>query len=352
MIRLTAVLLAIAAGCSAAEPTPELQAKIEAVDCNRHGWPKKQYVAFFGTMGAGNNSESHNTAWGINTQGWKHYVDQQVQPLLDGPNPPSRLVVHCVGPGWPRFKDDEIHLLKSGRAHRWFEYDWPLTVAEGRQREDGRGRWPAMPTYLEGFAEAWRSVADGSRSRGYPVETYAYTGLLQTPWLEELRENDPDAYRERLIAVAEFFREAGFAGLYVDATASLSLPPDHLGLKVMREINDWPNFFIGVEAYPPAKHDETTGPLRYFVVQAAFRTQHPRHPRVRNRAWQSRLDRDGLIVWLNNWGGGKYQLTPETAKLCAALDADIGVSWARWEDLAPQLPLQRQLNFDLEASEP
>ncbi len=345
MIRSLFLMLALATATQAADPSPELQAKIDSVECNQHGWPKTKYVAFFGTQGAGTNPNTHNIAYGINGKGWKHYVDEQVQPLLDGPNPPARLVIHCIGPAWPRFRDGEVRLLKSGRAYRWFEYDWPLTVAEGRLREDGKGRWPAMPNYLNDFAEAWQSVADGSRSRGYPVETYAYTGLLQTPWLEAIRESDPTAYRERVVRVAEFFRDAGFAGLYIDASASLTLAPDHLGLKLLKEINDWPDFFVGVEAFPPAKHDATTGPLPYFVVQAALRTQHPRHPRVRNRAWQSQLDRDGLVVWLNNWSGGKYSLTAEQARLTAALGAGIGITWARWNDLAPQLPLQREIQF-------
>ncbi|MEO0532125.1 MAG: hypothetical protein AAF266_16385, partial [Planctomycetota bacterium] len=322
-------------GCQA-EPVASLD-----VPTNAAGWPLKTYVVYAGTLGPGTRSMGHNVAYGIISGGWKQYVDEQVQPLLNGPNPPARLVLHCVGPAWPRVRDGEPRFDRSGGIQRWFEYDWPLSVSEGREREDGRGRWPPLPQYVDDFAATWQAVASGERSDGFPIETYAYTGMIQTPWLESLRESDQAVYRNRLVRVARFFDEAGFAGIYVDAAAAQSLPADHIGLKTLREIDAWPDFFVGVEAYPPSKHDSATGPLPYFISHVAVESQHPGFPSGPRRSWQSQLDRKGLVVWHNTWGGGAYRLTPETAQLTAAAGDEIGVSWVRWKELAPQLPPQQ-----------
>lgn len=332
ILALTAVFACLS-GCRA-EPDVEVRT-------NDQGWPLKTYVVYAGTLGSGQQHDSHCLAYGIVAGGWTRYVEEQIQPLLDGSNPPARLVVHCVSPAWPRVRDGKPRVTSSGQILRWFEYDWPLTVAEGREREDGTGRWPALPNYVDDFAKTWRSVASGDRSDGFPIELYAYTGMIQVPWLEDLRKSDPDAYRERLIEVAEFFRDAGFKGVYVDASALRDLSADHLGLKILREINDWPDFFVGVEAYPPASHDAATGALPYFISNSAIRSQHPGFKDGPRRTWQSRLDRQGLVVWHNSWGGGKYALTPETAQQTAAAGDDIGVSWVRWKDLAPKLPPQQ-----------
>lgn len=340
-------VLALCLGVTAVDRGAVTDEQVAAVPSNHAGWPLQTYVVFAGTLGAGNDPNTHNVAYSIHSKGWRHYIDHEIRPLLEGQNPPARICIHCVGPGWPRLRDGEPHLLKSGRAYRWFEYDWPLTVVEGREREDGAGRWRALPKYREEFQEAWREVAEGELSGGFPIETYAYTGLMQTTWLEALRESDEEAYRERLIRVAEFFRDAGFAGMYVDASSSRTLPADHLGLRVLREIDGWPDFFVGIESYPPAVHDETTGPLRYFMTDGTLRSQHPRYPECRNRTWQTELQREGLVVWLNNWRGGPYRLTPEKARLTAAMGNDIGVSWKRWAELAPFLPAQQLPPIDL-----
>lgn len=331
--------LAGAAGCQAEPP--------DSVRTNAAGWPLSTYVVYAGTLGPGTRSDGHNLAYGIAKRGWTTYVDEQVQPLLDGANPPARLVVHCVGPAWPRVRDGKPRIDRSGYIQRWFEYDWPLTVEEGRQREDDTARWPGLPTYIDDFTAAWLSVANGDRSDGFPIATYAYTGMIQTPWLEALRESDPSAYRDRLVQVAEFFRDAGFKGIYVDAAALQSLPADHLGLRILRDINEWADFFVGVEAYPPASHDAATGPLPYFLSDNLIKSQHPGFPSGPRHTWQSRLDRKGLVVWHNTWVGGKYRLTPETAQLTAAAGADIGVSWARWKQLAPKLPPQQLVPIEL-----
>lgn len=332
-----AILGVLLLGCQCRAEVPDAS----VVPVNAAGWPLQTYVVFAGTLGGGANANQHVVAYGITREGWTGYVDKQIQPLLDGPNPPARIVVHAVGPAWARVRDGEPRRDAAGNLMRWFEYDWPLTVAEGRRREDAQGRWPPLPIYLNDFAEAWRSVADGSRSRGFAIETYVYTGMLQTPWLEELRKEDPAAYRERLIEVADFFKQAGFSGMYVDAASSDSLKPTHEGLKILAEINAQHDFFVGVEAYPPAIHDATTGPLPFFLSHGTIRSQHPGFPQGPRRTWQSKLDRKGLIVWHNAWGGGTYRLTPETARQTAATGADIGVSWVRWKQIATQLPPQQ-----------
>lgn len=307
---------------------------------NRAGWPVgPEYIVFLGTLGSGTNARGHDVAHGIAENGWKPYVDREVQPLLDCPNRPSRLLVHCVGPAWPRMRKGRPSQIEGGLVIRWFEYDWPLTVAEGRLREDGRGRWPAMPAYIRDFQATWRSVANGSRSGGRPIKVYAYTGMIQTPWMEELRQEDPSEYRLRILEVASFFRDAGFAGIYVDAAADLNLPPDHEGLRLLRDIATWPNFRVGVEAYPPARHDDATGPLPYYISSGTLRSQHPLFPGGELATWQSRLSRRGLVVW--NWTWGQpYELTPPTAVLTARMRGDIGVDWRKWCELAPNLPAQ------------
>lgn len=328
--------------CAGEEMLPPTEAQIEAVPCNEAGWPEQKYVVYAGVLGAGNNENSHNVGYGVAKQGWTQYVDKQIQPLLDGDNPPARVLIHCVGPTWPRVEEGEIERQQNGRADRWFEYDWPLTAADGRPREDGLGSWPAMPAYVEDFSEAWWSVANGSRSGGVPIETYAYTGMLRTPWLEQLRVEDPAAYRERIIAVAQFFLNAGFAGMYVDAAGSPNHAENHLGLRTLKQINDLPNFFVGVEAYPSAKHDTSTADMPYFMSHWLLKLFHPRWPdRTKPLTWQSELPHQGLIVWHNNWGGGPYSLTPEKARTVAAMGDTNGVSWVRWNELSKELPRQQ-----------
>lgn len=344
MIRLAVFILAAATALSGAseELRPPTEAEIAAVPCNEAGWPDQKYVVYAGVLGSGSSQQSHNVAYGVAKQGWTQYVDKQIQPLLDSDNPPARILIHCVGPTWPRVKDGEIVRNKEGRAERWFEYDWPLTAAEGRLREDGQGRWPAMPAYVEDFSAAWRSVADGSRSGGVPIETYAYTGMLRNPWLEEQRVEDPAAYRERIIDVAEFFLNAGFAGMYVDAAGSPNHAEHHLGLRTLKQINDLPNFFVGVEAYPAANHDDSTGEMPYFMSHWLLRLFHPKwHKGPKEITWQSRLPHQGLIVWHNNWGGGTYSLTPENARTVAAMGDLNGISWVRWKEVSKELPRQQ-----------
>lgn len=333
--------LTIGSSAYAAYPPPPNEEEIAAVPCNQAGWPEKKYVVYFGSLGGGGKAMDPAVAHGLDRQGWTQYLDKQVQPLLDGDNPPARVLVHCVGPAWPRLRNGDV-VRHNGTAVRWFSYDWPLTVAEGRLREDGSGRWPGMPAYLEDFSAAWRSVADGSRSGGVPIETYAYTGMIRTPWLEELRVEDPVAYRERIVDVAEFFLNAGFSGMYVDAAASPEFVENHLGLRTLQQINDLPNFFVGVESYPAAKHDASTGGMRYFMSHWLLKVFHPRWPeREKGLGWQSQLPHQGLIVWHNRWAGGAYGLTPDKARTIAAMGDDIGVSWARWNELAGDFPRQQ-----------
>lgn len=328
--------------CRGEEPRPPTEAEIAAVPCNAAGWPEQKYVVYAGVLGSGDRADTHNVGYGVASRGWTQYVDRQIQPLLDGDNPPARILIHCVGPAWPKVRDGEPRILKSGRADRWFEYDWPLTVAEGRLREDGHGRWDPMPAYVEDFSAAWRSVADGSRSGGVPIETYAYTGMLRNSWLEELRVEDPVAYRERIIDVAEFFLNAGFAGLFVDAAASPNHVEHHLGLRTLKQINDLPNFLVGVEAYPAANHDASTGTMPYFLSHWLLKIQHPLWPEgPRKATWQSRLPRKGMVVWHNNWGGGEYQLTPEKARTVAAMGDTNAITWVRWNQISKELPRQQ-----------
>lgn len=335
-------LILVPAGCRAEAPDAS------NVKVNSAGWPLTTYVVYAGTLGPGSNPNGHSVAYGIVQGGWRRYVDEQIQPLLDGPNPPARIVLHCVGPAWPRVRDGQPRRA-GGSIMRWFTYEWPLTVAEGRPREDGAGRWPPLPSYIEDFSETWRSVADGSRSGGFPIETYAYTGMIQTPWMEALRESDPEAYREKLLRVATFFQEAGFSGMYVDASSDGKMTSEHLGLQTLKQINDRDGFFLGVESYPPAVHDATTGPLPYFISHGALKSQHPGFPFGPRPTWQTKLQRRGLVVWHNSWGGGAYRLTPERARQTVAAGADIGVSWVRWRDLAPRIPPQQLRRISIPA---
>lgn len=316
------------------------------VPTNHAGWPLVTYPMFVGALGPGEKERSHAVAHHIAQRGWAPFVEEKLAPIFEGPNPPAELLLHCVGPAWPRMKEGEPKRIGSARyVQRWFEYDWPLTVAEGREREDGQGRWRPMPMYVDDFSSTWRRLAAGDWSGGYPLKTYAYTGLLQTPWLEALRRDDPTAYRQRVVEVARFFRDAGFAGMYVDASAERKLPPDHLGLQLLKEIDAWPDFFVGVEAYPPAKHDDTTGPLRYFLTENGLATQHPGWLEGRKPTWQSRLEREGLILWRHRGGSGR-RVSPELAQKAVGMGDRVAIAWTEWPSLARSLPLQQAPALD------
>ena len=261
---------------------------------------------FVNVLGAGDREDSHAVAHriSIGPAGRQHLDRKRSNPCSNGPNPPAQVLVHCVGPAWPRMRNGEVVRVakriatKGGYIQRWFEYDWPLTVAAGREREDGQRTLARLcpPTWRTSLRSLARRVAEGRANATVGRSRRSRTrGLLQTPWLEALSEaRTPPAYRERLTEVAEFLsrrrirRDVRRRRLRTEPAGE-----GHLGLSTAARDQRMARLLRRRRGLSTrAAHDDTTGPLRYFMMAGtACRSAAPTSgvEASAQPTWQSRL---------------------------------------------------------------
>lgn len=261
-----------------------------------------------------------------NGGGWRALLEARLGPALRNENPPRVVIVHAVGPKWAAVRDGE-----PAPKSRVFEFDWPATHKTGRIAEGGVWRWPPLPQYGEGFVETMRDLARGTFTNGKPVELWAYTGKLQLWHLENLREHDPDAYREHLRSTVDWFRRVGFARLYVDALSdSRTIPATHEGLLELAALHRSGSMPIGGEAYPPAAHDAVAGDLPWLALWRNWST-------AGDRPNATKKPRPGVVVCLGKFG---QEMTPEVCQSIVDAGCTPAIGSWDWPRLAPRLSVQ------------
>lgn len=220
--------------------------------------------------------------------GWASLYERRMRAVMESANPPTLVVVHAVGPKWP--KCDPVKREFNG-ASRVFEFDWPLTCQGGRPVEGGHWHWPPTP-YGDDFAEVMRGFREGRYSQGRPVELWVYTGKLDLWHLERLRKADPDAYRQRLIDTIGWFRDAGAAAVVVDALSEI--PAGHESIEALQAAEHEHNVRIVCEAYP-RRHFDTSWPgMPTLCLERGWRLVGADTGRLNDRV--SLIPRRGVVV--------------------------------------------------------
>ena len=150
-------------------------------------------VAWVPIGGSSADEGSRMVGWGIRDRGWHDFVAREIVPVLD--QGARRVMMHNP---FGQLRGEDM------------QYDQAIHTAEGVA-----GKHPPLPWLLDGFAAAWRPVAEGRYTGGEPVELIAYLGSPRSD--PEFQSLTPASFNRAEASVAPLL-EAGFSSIIHDAS--------------------------------------------------------------------------------------------------------------------------------------